>query len=87
MYTKPFNSFLTKNNIELKFPSTACWRGYYGPGRFATENYFSQTSRLILIIITSLGLNIFSHEKSAFWLIGSQEHSILKHEKSPTPFR
>lgn len=57
-----------------------------GPGRFATENYFSQTSRLILIIITSLGLNIFSHEKSAFWLIGSQEHSILKHEKSPTPF-
>ena len=53
-----------------------------GPGRFATENYFSQTSRLILIIITSLGLNIFSHEKSAFWLIGSQEHSIL----NPYPF-
>lgn len=53
-----------------------------GPGGFATENYFSQTSRLILIIITSLGLNIFSHEKSAFWLIGSQEHSMLKHEKS-----
>jgi hypothetical protein len=33
-----------------------------------------------------LGLNIFSREKSAFWLINSQEDSILKHEKSPTPF-
>ena len=56
-----------------------------GPGRFATENYFSQTSRLILIIITSLGLNIFSHEKNSFWLIGSGTLNI-KTRKIPYPF-
>lgn len=40
MYTEPFNSFLTKNNIELKFPSTACWRRYYGTWEIRDRKLF-----------------------------------------------
>ena len=56
-----------------------------GPRRFATENYCSQTSRLILIIITSLGLNIFSHERSvlADWFTGTLR---VRMRKIPYPF-
>lgn len=75
MYTEPFNSFFTKNNIELKFSSAACWRGYYGTWEIRDRKLFLTNIKAYL-----------DYNNSVFWLIGSQEHSILKHEKFSTLF-
>ena len=84
MYAEPFNSFLTKNNIEFKFSSTACWRSYYGTWEIRDRKLFLTNIEAYLDYNNIVGVEYFSHEKSAFWLIVSQEQSILKHEKSPT---
>lgn len=83
MCTGPFNSFLARNNIELKFPSTACWRGYYGTWEIRGKKLFLTNIEAYLDYNHIVGVEYFFHEKSVFWLIGLQERSKSKPEKSP----
>lgn len=59
MYAAPFNSFLTKNNIELKFPSTACWRGYYGTWEIRDRKLFLTNIEAYLDYNNIVGVKYF----------------------------
>ena len=86
MYAEPFNSFLTKNNIELKFPSTACWRGYYGTWEIRDRKLFLTNIEAYLDYNNIVGVEYFFSLKKfvlANWFTGTLN---IKTRKIPYPF-
>ena len=86
MYAEPFNSFLTKNNIELKFPGTACWRGYYGTWEIRDRKLFLTNIKAYLNYNNIVGVEYFFSWKKcvlADWFTGTLN---IKTRKIPYPF-
>ena len=85
MATEPLNQYLeTRNDIRLVFPSSACWRGYYGSWEIIDNKLFLIDLNAYIKGYEEVGLNyIFPNQEKVFanWFSGQiriEDGELLK---------